>query len=213
MATDWAANIDVEASLGTFALGEHIQRQNGVKVLKLWEDLDRYDRILKATAPDVVIEAGSRFGGSAMWFAERCLSVISIDLDRHTARPAVPGVTWIHGDSVDPDVVMAVRNTVRDKRVMVVLDSDHTAPHVFMEIGLYGPLVTSGCYLVVEDTIFGFAPREQLQRLTLAPLIDAGSPLDAVEKTLATDPAWIRDEEIERLHPKAHSPGGWWRRA
>lgn len=205
-------HIDVEASLATFAAREHIQRINGQKLMKLHPDLERYAAIIDGTKPDVVIETGSRFGGSALWFAERGLDVISIDLDRGTSRPEHPRVTWVWGDSSHPGLAEAVARMVAGRRVMVSLDSDHTAPHVAVEIRLYGPLVTPGCYLVVEDSIFEFAPPAQLRKLALADLIERGSPMRAIEAELAGNPDWVRDEDIERLHPKSHHPAGWWRR-
>ena len=39
---------------------------------------------------------------------------------------------------------------------MVILDSDHSADHVFEELEAWAPLVTPGCYLVAED---GFVTR------------------------------------------------------
>jgi len=203
-------HIDVDASLGTFARREHIQRINGVKVLKLHADLDRYARVLATTKPDVVVETGSRFGGSALWFAERGVDVISIDVDAGTRRPEHPRISWVLGDSAHPGLAGVVGRQVAGRRAMVVLDSDHSGPHVSREIGLYGPLVAEGCYLVVEDTIFAFAPASQLRQLSLAPLVDFGTPLDAVEQHLVASPLWERDEDIERLHPVSHHPAGWW---
>lgn len=203
--------IDVEESLSTFDRREHIQRVDGIKVLKLWADLDRYAKVIAETRPEVLVETGSRFGGSALWFAQHGVPVISVDLDRRH-RPEHPDITWVLGDSADPRIAGLVVQLVGGRRCMVSLDSLHTGPHVTAEIGLYGPLVTPGCHLVVEDTIFGYAHPDQLRRLALAPLIDFGSPLDAVEQTLVQDPAWERDEAVEKLHRTSHHPLGWWRR-
>lgn len=207
---DLPVHVDVPESLATFARREHIQRCQGVKVLKLWNDLDRYDHIIKATRPEVVVETGSRHGGSALWFAERVPHVVSVDIEANRHRPQRDNITWVTGDAADPGLLARVFALVKHSRTMVSLDSDHTAPHVRLEIGLYGPLVSPGCYLVVEDTIFAHAPEQQLRELTLDPLIDFGTPLDAVEELLVPDPGWERDEEIEALHPTSHHPAGWW---
>ncbi len=207
--------IDVEASLAVFEKGEHIQRHRGIKVMKLRDDLDRYEWIIATTKPEVIVETGSRHGGSALWFADQGVDfVISADLQASEYRPADPRIMWITGDSIAPSTVDAVRNLIPDgARVMVVLDSEHAAPHVRAEIRMYGPMVTSGQYLVVEDTIFAYSTTEQLSELTLQSLIDYGTPMDAVEKLLVNNEEWIRDTAIEEMLPTSHFPAGWWRRA
>lgn len=206
-------HVDIDASLATFARREHIQREQGIKVLKLASDLDRYERVIKATRPDVIVECGNRFGGSALWFERQGLDVIAVDLDPgagQRARPLATHTTWITGSSSDPSVAAEVAKLVAGRRVMVTLDSDHTAPHVAAEIKLFGPLVSPGCYLVVEDGIFDFAPAKQLAELMLSPLIDAGGPIAPIEQLLAGNYEWTRDEDVERLHPTSHHPAGWW---
>ena len=90
---------------------------------------------------------------------------------------------------------------------MVVLDSEHSAPHVAREIELYGPLVTPGCYLVVEDALFGYG-HEIRQQHGMGHL--DGTPLDAIAKCLVDNPDWSRDLAIERTDPISSNPAGWW---
>ena len=59
----------------------------------------------------------------------------------------------MEGSSTSAEVLDQVTAFVQDaERVMVILDSDHSREHVLRELELYAPLVSKGCYLVVEDT-------------------------------------------------------------
>lgn len=210
-----AVLIDVAASLHTFAIGTYEQTIDGVATWKLREDLDRYARIIEATRPDVVIETGTKWGGSALWFDGRGLDVITIDVDAESSRRTRlldSRITWITGDSTDPAVVAKVADTVAGRRIMVSLDSEHAAPHVAAEISAYGPLVSPGCYLVVEDGIFDLTNDQAMQSRGGHLIPSRGGPLHAITQTLVGNAGWVRDEDIERLHPISHHPAGWWRR-
>lgn len=131
----------------------------GVPVFKCPLDLWVYQEIVFETRPDVIVETGTDRGGSALFFASLFDllggggRVITIDVERKPPLPEHPRITYLSGSSVDPEVVARVRSLAGGGgRVMVVLDSDHTAPHVREELGIYGELVTPGCYMVVEDT-------------------------------------------------------------
>jgi cephalosporin hydroxylase len=200
--------VDIEASLATLADNRHVKPDG---MLKLDEDLDRYRQIIEATKPEAIVETGTRSGASARWFAQLGLDVITVDisgdmLDPHNAthHRVVP----VLGDAKDPAVATAVAELIGDRRCMVSLDSDHSGPHVAEEIKLYGPLVSPGCYLVVEDGIFGYAARPLRTAHGLGDMI--GSPLDAIEKHLEGNPDWSRDTAIERQSPSTHHPAGWW---
>lgn len=210
---DLPIHVDAHASLQTFHAGTYEQRLDGLTVWKLAADLDRYAAILAATQPDVVIETGTKWGGSALWFERQGVDVITIDIDDKSSRRArqvCARTTWVVGDSVDPIVVERVAQMVAGRRAMVSLDAEHAAPHVAAEISAYGPLVTPGCYLVVEDGIFDLADEVEMKRRGGLSIPNVGGPLKAIQSTLATDPGWLRDEDIERMHLVSHHPAGWW---
>jgi cephalosporin hydroxylase len=195
--------VHIGASLATLADPEF--GSNGM--WKLASDLQRYADIIAATKPEVIVETGTRAGGSARWFAEQGVEVITIDVEAFELDTA-PGVNYVRGDSTDPEIVEFVTRLVAGRRCMVSLDSDHSAGHVAREIDLYGPLVTPGCYMVVEDGIFGHAPQVLVDMHFPAGL--DGSPLDAIAEKLHDNPDWSRDVAIERAHPTTHHVAGWW---
>jgi len=205
-------HIDVEASLDSLAQNRHVHPDG---MLKLDEDLDRYRQIIEATQPEVIVETGTRTGASAQWLAsqgvDKPCDVITVDVNAVGPFAYVAGrgsITAITGDAKDPDVAAKVAGLVAGRRCMVSLDSDHSGPHVSEEIELYGPLVTPGCYLVVEDGIFGYATRTLRTGHGLGDMV--GSPLDAIEKRLAGSDEWSRDIAIERQSPVTHHPAGFW---
>ena len=149
----------------------------GVQTLKCPLDLWLYQEILMRTRPDLVIETGTWCGGSALFLAtvlDRIGHgrVITIDVAPRPGRPVHPRIEYVTASSTDPQTVAYVRDAAKDKRAMVLLDSDHRATHVYEELVAYGPLVTPGDYVIVEDTNvnghpafpdFGDGPMEALQ--------------------------------------------------
>jgi cephalosporin hydroxylase len=205
VAEQLAVHIDIAASWAALDAGEH--DHDGM--LKLRQDLDRYHTIIAATDPDVIVETGTRTGATARWFAAEGPDVITIDVNPTIFEgPDDDGVTRVVGDSADPWVVARVAGLVAGRRCMVSLDSDHDAAHVRREILAYGPLVSFGCHLVVEDAIWGYA--DEATRLRQGEGGMQGSPLDAICQLLAGNPAWSRDVTVERRHPVSHNPAGWW---
>lgn len=179
-------------------------RQHAEGCVKVWEDLDRYRAVIALTRPTLVIECGTHTGASASWFAERVPHVITLDLHDRVDRALPDNVTAITGrSSTDDSVVTDVTTRSRRfARVMVVLDSDHSAAHVSAEIAAYGPLVTPGCHLVVEDGIARWMPGENVH----------GSPYDAIEHLLVDNPDWSHDTIMRDRHPITMYPDGWWMR-
>lgn len=171
-------------------------------LVKVHEDLERYERILEDTKPEVVVECGTWTGRSAQWFATHGVEVVTVDVEDNLTFHH-RNVTTIVGSSIDPDTVEKVKKLVDGRRCMVVLDSDHSAEHVAAEMLAYSPLVSPGCYMVVEDGIARFVPG--------TPVTEFG-PLDAIEQFMPR-PGWVHDDDLLNMHQVSHHPGGWLRRA
>lgn len=140
----------------------------GRPIIQLPDDLVRIQEVIFAVAPDVIIETGVAHGGSLVFYAGLCKimgkgRVIGVDVEIRPhnraaieAHPLFPFITLIEGSSVSDDVVKEVRSHVQDDdTVLVTLDSNHTKDHVLAELRSYGPLVTSGSYIVAMDGIMG----------------------------------------------------------
>lgn len=206
---------DSEATWATFESGLYHGEIAQVEVQKCDDDLDRYRELVDISQPDIVVETGTRAGGSALFFRSLGLQVVTIDTSPQFGdRPPVvgPGIDWVTGSSIGDDVWSRVVPQLVGKRVMVSLDSDHHSAHVQAEIVLWGPMVSPGCYLVVEDACFEMWEPVRARRGGYQ-IPEFGGPLDAIRKQLDhPNGAFWRDEMLESLTPVSHSPVGWWRK-
>ncbi len=180
----------------------------GTPVLKCPLDLWIYQEIISRTKPDLIVETGTYAGGSGLFMASVCDlvdngEVLTIDPVRIKDRLAHPRLRYLDGSSVDPAVLSAVKAQVRStRRVMVVLDSDHSYEHVLAELRAYAPFVSQDCFLIVEDTNINGNPV----------LEDHGpGPREAVEAFLKENEDFVRDLENEKFF-MTFNPGGYLRR-
>jgi cephalosporin hydroxylase len=130
----------------------------GVPLQKCPLDLWVYQEILVELRPQLIIECGTAYGGSAHFLASLCEllgegEVVSIDVADYPDRPTHERLRYLRGSSTAVEIFTEVSETVRGRDpVLVLLDSDHSRDHVLAELRLYAPLVTAGSYLIVEDT-------------------------------------------------------------
>lgn len=168
----------------------------GVEALKTPQDLWVYQEILVETRPDIIVETGAFRGGSALYLATVCEAldhgrVLSIDLRLRDDLPSHPRIEFLAGSSTDPSILEQVRQAIGgDDRVMVLIDSDHSRDHVLAELRAYGPLITAGCYLIVEDTNINGHPA--------APYWGPG-PMEAVDEYLADGAPFAVDRGREKF--------------
>jgi cephalosporin hydroxylase len=166
-----------------------------------------YQELLVTTRPDVVIESGTYEGGSALYFATIMEllgdgELITIDVEPQPVRPQHPRISYLTGSSTDLEIFAEVKRRVGNRRVMVVLDSDHTADHVSRELVMYSELVQPGDYIIVEDTNVNGHPT--------FPEFGPG-PMEAVVQFLAAHTEFEVDRSCERFLMTLH-PNGYLRR-
>lgn len=180
----------------------------GVLTQKYPTDLIMYAEIIYKTRPDLIIECGTALGGSALFMAHICQiigcgHIISIDAHDPNMYQKPPHllITYLSGySSLSSHIINLLGEWVKPRhRVMVVLDSDHKKEHVLAELEIYHQFVTSGCYLIVEDT--------NLNSIQARPDYGPG-PKEALEEWLPKHPEFEIDERSTRFILTAH-PGGY----
>jgi cephalosporin hydroxylase len=135
----------------------------GVKTLKSPADMWNYQEILYSLKPSVVIEFGTRHGGSALFFAGvmrqigNRFKLLSVDIDATTVSEQTrhdPDIELLIMSSSDPKVGERIAD-LRSQYpgpAFVILDSDHSKAHVLSEMKVLRPVLVPGDYVIVEDT-------------------------------------------------------------
>lgn len=194
----------------------------GRPIIQLPQDLVAMQEIIWKAKPDLIIETGIALGGSLIFYAAmlELLSedgrVVGIDIDirphNRTAienHPLFKRITMIEGSSVDEDVAREVEGLIEDrKRVLVVLDSNHTHEHVAKELALYSPFVTRDSYLVVFDTLIEDVPDELFND---RPWGKGNNPKTAVWEFLKTSDRFVIDQEYNNKLLITVAPDGYLR--
>lgn len=172
----------------TFFLGHHI--------LKCPLDLWIYQEMIFELKPDLIIETGTFHGASALYLATLCDivgqgEIITIDINFIPNRPQHSRITHLLGSSTATTIVEQVQQrSINKKKILVILDSDHSKAHVDEEIRIYSELVTVGSYMIVEDTIVNGHP--------VRPEFGAG-PMESVEDFLRGNSRFVVDKTKEKF--------------
>ncbi len=183
--------------------------------LKLWKNpLDAwiYQEILYEVQPDVVVEIGSRYGGSTKYFADLLEiigngMVISIDPYREEYALTHKRVLALTGKSADPDILAQVEERCHGKSVLVIQDGDHSKKQVLEDLDTYSRFVSLGSYFIVEDGIVDLFHSED----GLGFKEDEPGPLAAIEEFLGRHPEFIVDMSRER-YILTYNPKGFLKR-
>jgi cephalosporin hydroxylase len=141
----------------------HGTKWMGVTTLKSPSDMWNYQEVLAELKPSLVVEFGTRYGGSALFFAAvmrqigNRFRVLTVDIDSETVSQKTredADIEVLTASSTDPKVAerISALRTEYPGPVFAILDSDHAQAHVLGEMKLLRPVLRSGDYLLVEDS-------------------------------------------------------------
>ena len=194
----------------------------GRPIIQFPQDMMAMQEIVWAVRPDLIIETGIAHGGSILFYASLLElmghgEVLGIDIDirAHNRQailehPMSKRVRMIEGSSVDAAVVDQVHAAAAGKRVLVVLDSNHTHAHVLAELQAYAPLVCEGGYCIVMDTLVEDMPARLLTEDR--PWCVGDNPKTAVAEYLRSNNRFEVDTDLEAKLLITVAPGGYLRR-
>jgi desulfoferrodoxin-like iron-binding protein len=166
----------------------------GVQTLKNPLDFWVYQEMIWELKPDVIVEIGNAFGGSALAIAHLLDHigkgiVVGVDIQHDTfsdVARAHPRIALITSDACAG--IDAVRAHIRPSdTVLVIEDSLHSYENTLNVLNTYGPLVTPGSYLIVEDS-------HCRHGLDYGP---TPGPYEAIAGFLATHPEFACDRSRE----------------
>lgn len=184
----------------------------GVTTNKSVSDLWNYQEILAQLRPSLVVEFGTRFGGSALYFSvigraiNPALRVLTVDVTHAEVAPIVhndSAIRLLASSSTDAVVGEAIRE-MREHHpgsVFFILDSDHRKAHVLAELALLRTVIAPGDYVVVEDGNINGNP--------VLPGWGEG-PSEALKEYFLRYPEdYTRDTERERKFGFTFAPSGF----
>jgi cephalosporin hydroxylase len=135
----------------------------GTRCQKSPGDMWNYQEILFDLKPSLVIEFGTNYGGSALFFANvmrqigEPFKVLSVDVHHGHLEPRArrdSDILFVESRSTIPAVAEQIRSLRSEfpGKVFAILDSDHSMNHVLDEMKMLRPLLSTGDYLLVEDS-------------------------------------------------------------
>jgi cephalosporin hydroxylase len=207
-------------------------------IIQYPQDIVATQEIIWKVKPDLIIEAGIAHGGSLVFSAsilalmEYCdaqksgemldpqnpkRKVIGIDIDirAHNRKaldehPMRNRMELVEGSSIDSVIITKVHELAKDyERILVFLDSNHTHSHVLAEMEAYAPLVSSGSYCVVYDSVIEDLPESVMED---RPWGKGDNPKTALWKYLEDHDEFEIDQSVQDKLLITVAPDGYLKR-
>jgi len=207
-------------------------------IIQYPQDIVATQEIIWKIKPDLIIETGIAHGGSLILSAsvlalidyceasesgevldpnkpKRIVVGVDIDIREHNKKaldehPLRNRLVMIEGSSIDDQIIEQVKEASKGfKKIMVFLDSNHTHSHVLDELRAYAPLVSSGSYCIVFDSVIEDLP-DSLHGDR--PWKKGDNPKTALREYLLENDNFSIDETIDKKLLISVAPQGYLKR-
>jgi len=182
----------------------------GIPAIKSPLDFWIYTEIIWSVQPDVIIDIGTRYGGTTLAMAHILDNigkgkVISFDINHKDVPSKVknhPRIALITGDACES--FSKVSNLInKHDKVLIIEDSLHTYKNTLKILKTFSPLVTKNSYFIGEDSIINHGLRSIEYK--------SGGPYEAIEDFIKENDEFEVDRTKERFFI-TWNPKGYLRR-
>ena len=195
----------------------------GVPTIQFPSDLIVIQEILYKYKPDVVIETGVAHGGSLLFYSsilslfKKSFKVVGIDIKiKNKNKKNIlssnlsKNIQLFESSSIDKNTFKKILKITKNKKVLVILDSNHSEAHVLEEMQMYSKLIKKNGYLIVMDTVIEFIKRKYNNKNRNFSI--GNSPFTAVQKFLRTNNKFKVDKLYENKAIISSGIGGFLKR-
>ncbi len=191
----------------------------GRPIFQFPQDLIALQELIWKIKPELIIETGIARGGSIIFSASMLEMIgggevvgIDIDIRKHNRKEIenhhlFKRITMFEGPSTNKKIIAKVQKIAEEKKkVLVLLDSNHTHKHVLEELKAYSPFVKKGGYIIVYDTMVEDMPKDSFPN---RPWNKGNNPKTAVHEFLKNNKRFKIDKKIEEKLLITSAPDGY----
>lgn len=195
----------------------------GRPIIQYPQDIFSLQEIIFETKPDLIIEIGIAHGGSLIFNSsmlnllnlykkkKRMVLGVDIDIRKHNLdaikkHPFSNLIKTIEGSSTDEKIYKKIKKiSSKYKKVLLILDSNHTHDHVLKELKKYSTLVTKNSYCLVFDTVLNNLPNKLMEN---RPWNNKNNPMTAVKEFLKKNKKFKVEKKYENKNIITCMPNG-----
>lgn len=193
----------------------------GVPTIQFPSDLIVIQEILFKYKPDVIIETGVAHGGSLLFYSsilslisKKKFKIIGVDIKiKKTNKKKIfsssmsKNITLFEASSTDPKIYKSIHKITKNKKVIVILDSNHSKEHVLQELKMFSKLIKKNGYIIVMDTAIEFIDKKYVNKNRN--FWPGNSPYSAVIEFMKENKDFKIDKLIENKSFITSAPNGF----